>query len=512
MRRDLQAARTPPRKAGFFLPGVVMAMLLSTAFAQEVNLASGKLEGIAMDDGGTAFYGIPYAAAPVGKLRWREPQPVKHWTGVRQARAFAPACAQTAPWLKEAQSEDCLYLNVWAPAQPKDLPVIVWIHGGGFFGGSGSQPEFDGANLARHGAIVVTLNYRLGILGFFAHPDLTAESPVHAAGNQGILDQVAALRWVKNNIAAFGGDPQRVMIVGESAGGASVEVLVASPLARGLFQRAVSQSGTGGLPLGPEEKKNYDKRTAEAKGKAYAKRAGAASLAALRRLSVAELHRIAWSPSTTIDGYAVHDDLGSTYRRRRQNDVPLLVGWNAEEGKDLAPEILATDVFTVGGHRAKAAQLLGHAPSDALLAAYPAASDEQARASIFQLTNDWWGWRLTRWAALQAQFGRARPYVYFFAHRPAEPLNPCTYGCGAGHAAEIRYVFDNLARDRRPWSAEDRKLADQMAQAWVNFARTGDPNGSGLPAWPAYNGTNATVLRIGTQAGLPDLSLFRRSD
>lgn len=477
--------------------------------AQQVHVTGGLVAGTLMDDGSSAFYGIPYAAPPVGTLRWREPQPVIPWTGVKQARAFAPACAQTVAWIKETKSEDCLYLNIWAPPHATKLPVIVWIHGGGYDGGSGAQHAYNGANLARRGAIVVTFNYRLGIFGFFAHPELTAESPVHASGNQGILDQIAALRWVKNNIEGFGGDPGRVMIAGQSAGGSSVQLLMVSPLARGLFQRGVSESGAGGMPLNAAEKSSYDQQAAELKGQAFARSAGATDLAALRSLGVTALQQIAWVPDTSIDGYVLREDLDSAYRHHR-NDVPFMVGWNAEEGKDLAPDILGTAAFTAAHHREQVAKLLGYTPSESLLAAYPGATDEQAKASIVQLTTDWWGWQIAHWAALQAKYGGAKSYVYFFAHQPAAPLKPCGYGCGSGHGAEIRYVFDNLGQDHRAWSVKDRQLAAQLASAWVNFARDGNPNGPGLPAWPPYDGSNATVLRIGEQARLPDLSLFER--
>jgi para-nitrobenzyl esterase len=459
------------------------------------------------------YLGIPFAAPPVGNLRWRAPQPVVPWEGVRQARSYSAACVQTAAWITNPKSEDCLYLNIWASEKARDLPVIVWIHGGGFYGGTGAQPGYDGSNLAKHGAIVVTINYRLGIFGFFAHPELTAESPDRASGNQGIQDQIAALRWVKDNIASFGGDPGRVTIVGESAGGESVAILVASPLAKGLFQRAIAESGNDGLPMTADENGRFDRKAAEATGLAAAKAMGAEHLAALRAMRVEDLQKPTWLPRTMVDGHVLREDLTTTYRNHRQNDVPLLVGWNAEEGKDLAPEILGTGEFKAANHRELVTTLLGHAPSNALLARYPGATDAQAKASIDQLTNDWWGWRMAHWAGLQTKYGQSKAYVYFFAHRPAEPSTPCGYGCGAGHGAEIQYVFDNLDQDRRAWTASDRQLAKRLAATWVNFARTGSPGGTGLPAWPVFDGSTASVMRIGSEADLkphklPDFSLF----
>lgn len=459
------------------------------------------------------YLGVPFAAPPVGNFRWRAPQAVVPWKGVKEARSFSAACAQTAAWITNPKSEDCLYLNIWTPEKARKLPVIVWIHGGGYYGGTAAQPLFNGGNLAKHGAIVVTVNYRLGIFGFFAHPELTAESPDKASGNQGIEDQIAALRWVKHNIAAFGGDPGRVTIMGESAGGESVTILVASPLAMGLFQRAIAQSGNYAMPINSDEDSHFDRGAAEAQGLAFAKAVGAEHLSGLRAMSALALQKAAWSPHPIVDGHILREDLTTTYRHHRENKVPLLVGWNAEEGKDLAPEILGTSDFTAAKHRDLVKKLLGYAPSDALLAAYPGTTNSQAKASINQLTNDWWGWRMWYWAELQTKYGQPKPYVYFFAHRPAEPLTPCGYGCGAGHGAEIPYLFDNLDQDSRPWTRADRQLAARLADTWVNFARTGSPNGRGLPAWPKFDGSKASVLRIGDEAQLklhevPDFSLF----
>ncbi|QBE63200.1 carboxylesterase/lipase family protein [Pseudoduganella lutea] len=501
------------------LAAACLAILSSTAAhaaqpAALVQVTGGEIAG-SQAGAMRSWLGIPFAAPPVGNLRWRAPQPVVPWQGTRQTRSFSAACAQAAAWITHPKSEDCLYLNVWAPDRAEKLPVLVWLHGGGFYGGTAAQPLYDGGNLAKHGAVVVTVNYRLGILGFFAHPELTAESPARASGNQGILDQVAALRWVKDNIAAFGGDPGRVTIMGESAGGESVAILVASPLANGLFQRAIAQSGNDGLPMEAGENHRFDNlAAAEAKGAAFAMAAGANSLAGLRAMSAEALLKPAWLPRTFVDGHLLREDLTTTYRAQRQNDVPLLVGWNAEEGKDLAPEILGTDKFTAASHRELVTKLLGHAPPAAVLAAYPGTTDAQARASIDRLTNDWWGWRMVHWAGLQAKHGRSPSYAYFFAHRPAEPATPCGYGCGAGHGAEIQYVFDNLHLDARAWTAADRQLATRLARTWVAFARIGKPEGDGLPAWPAFDGGNETILRIGGSGNvaLPDFSLFSRRE
>ncbi|WP_230983718.1 carboxylesterase/lipase family protein [Caulobacter rhizosphaerae] len=497
----------------------VLSLLLSHASqaaptTRPVKVSGGAIVG-SVDGPLNEYFGVPFAAPPVGDLRWRAPQPVVPWAGERSARDFSPACAQTATWIPNPKSEDCLYLNLWAPAKAKDLPVIVWIHGGAMDSGAAAVPVQNGANLARRGAVVVTLNYRLGIFGFYASPELSAESPQHVSGNQGVLDQIAALRWVRANIAAFGGDSDRVTIMGNSSGGESVAVLVASPLAKGLFQRAIAESGNDAMPISPQDDHRFDRTpAAEAKGLAFAKAVGAERLADLRRLSVSDLQKQAWSPRVHVDGHLLRADLTTTYRNHDQNDVPLLVGWTAEEGTDLTAFYLDASASTAAGRRDQMAKLLGHPPSDRMLAAYPGATDVQALASINQLTNDWWGWRMVRWAALQARYGRSKSYVYYFAHRPAEPPTPCSWGCGAGHGVEIQYLLDNLAVDPRAWTAEDRRLANQLADTVIRFARTGSPAGEGLPAWPAFDGSNASIRPIGGDAELqahplPDFSVFQ---
>lgn len=478
-----------------------------------LDVSGGKIVGTRQDDF-DEYLGVPFAAPPVDDLRWRAPQPILPWEGQRETRKFSPACAQTATWISNPKSEDCLYLNVWAPRNAKNLPVIVWIHGGGMYGGTAAQPVQHGANLAKRGAIVVTVNYRLGVFGFFAHPELSRESPDHVSGNQGIFDQIAALRWVRDNIAAFGGNPNLVTIMGSSAGGESVGALVASPLAKGLFHRAIAESGNDALPIGPGDSHRFaSKSMAEAKGAAFANEMGAPDIAALRAMSVEQLHQHFWLPRVYMDGHLLHSDMTTLYRKGEQNDVPLLVGWTAEEGKDLAGEILGTTSFTATNHTQLLTELLGQAPSPAILAAYPAATDQQARTSMIQFINDWWGWRMAYWAQLQARYGHSAPYLYYFAHQPTKPVEQCNYGCGAGHGVEIQYLFDNLFVDSRPWSAKDRQLADQLAETVIAFASTGKPTRNGLSAWPAFDGSNASIHVIGNASELkahplPDFSLF----
>lgn len=492
---------------------LALLALAPATHAKPVRVDGGLVEGT-VKAGLRLWQGIPYAAPPVGDLRWRAPQPVVSWTGVRPATAFSPACRQTATWITMPQSEDCLYLNVWAPEAPKGtkLPVMVWIHGGGYYGGTAAQPLFDGAHIARHGVIVVTLNYRLGVFGFFSHPELAAEGKVD--GNQGLLDQIAALRWVKRNIAAFGGDPDRVTVFGESAGSESVAILTTSPLAKGLFQRTIGESGNMAMPIDGRDDKAFGKAAAEADGVALGKALNAPHLADLRKLDTETLIKQPWSPGAIVDGYLVPTDMTAAYKAAQPSRVPLLVGWNADEGKDLAPEILGTSDFSLARYPALVAQLLGHAPSRALLDAYPAKTDAAAKAMLFKLTTDYWSWRIWKWAGLHTAAHSGPTYVYDFVHIPAEPATPCGYGCGAGHGAEIPYVFDQLAQDPRAWNPDDHMMAERLVTYWTNFAKTGNPNGHDLPQWKTFDGSDASVIRLGSDTEvkaaplLPDYGLI----
>jgi para-nitrobenzyl esterase len=497
-----------------FVPAVLASALLCAAApanpaAPMVRTAYGRVAG-EMRDGVKTFLGIPYAAPPVGELRWRAPQAPKPWPGVRQATAYAPVCRQTVDWIREPQSEDCLYLNVWVPAkaEKKPLPVMVWIHGGGFRGGSGSQELFEGAALTHRGVIVVTINYRLGVFGFFAHPELSAEAPDHASGNQGIRDQIAALAWVKRNIAGFGGDPGRITIFGESAGSEAVNLLTVAPPAKGLFQRAIGESGGPGTMA--------DLKTAETRGTALSAAANAARLADLRALSADALAKLPWSAQPNIDGAVLPGNPADVYAAHRQNDVPVLIGWNSEEGVDLAPEMFGTKDFTAANYTAIVKAVIGMDPPPWLLKLYPAATDAEARDSIVRFSTDIMGWQMWQWAKMNRD-GKAKPaYLYHYIHWPAEPATPCGYGCKAGHSAELRFVFDHLGQDARHWTDFDRAMADRIVRYWTNFAKTGDPNGGGLPPWKAFDGTPVSVMQLGgadeikARGAFPDFDLFKR--
>lgn len=445
-------------------------------------------------DGINRYFGIPYAAAPVGENRWHAPQPVKPWKGVKQATEFGPVCVQAVNWIKSPQSEDCLSLNIWAPAKKakRAYPVMIWIHGGGLFGGSGSQFGRDGGDAyVRQGVILVTINYRLGVLGFFAHPELSAESPYRGSGNQGFLDQIAALGWVQHNIKAFGGDANRVTIVGESAGASSVTLLSGSPLAKGLFHGAIAESGmmSGGL----------DRATAEKNGADFAAAHG--GLVALRTMSAEKLIQLpGMILAANVDGYLISDSLEARKAAQQEDAVPFMVGWNADEGKDLAPELLGiTKDFKAADYIPMLKRIMGQNPPAEFLKAYPGNTDAEALESVQRFTTDFiMGMQMWGFAMQQKVIGKAPAYVYYFLHWPVEPTTPCGYGCKAGHGAEIRFAFGQLDQDKRSWSADDRALEAQMVCYWTNFAKTGDPNGASLPRWTAFNGNSDSVLRLGT--------------
>jgi len=468
----------------------------TTAGAQirDAAVTGGRVSGV-VADGITAFKGIPFAAPPVGARRWKAPQPVVKWTGVKTATAFAPGCMQDPALAKlfgapDAVSEDCLYLNVWTPARTaaERLPVMVWIYGGAFTSGMTSIPAYDGAPLAEKGVVLVSASYRVGPFGFLAHPDLSRESG-KGSGNYGLQDQIAALRWVKDNISKFGGDADRVTIFGESAGGISVSMLAASPAAKGLFHRAISESGGS---FGPAKTANEGGATvpslkvAEATGRAFLTRLGAADVDAARALPAETIQKalgggLASGFWPVFDGDVLPGDQYELYRAKRYNDTPILIGTNSDEGVTFVPGAAQPAAFEAAiraGYGAKA---------DAILAAYPHATLMESTQSARNIFRDaTFAWHTWAWALLQSKQNKSKAYVYYFDHRT--PLSPN----GAGHAAEIPYVFRTLGKFTGPAALvgsprpEDRAMSDLMSSYWVNFAKTGDPNGPGLPPWPAF--------------------------
>lgn len=445
--------------------------------------------------GVSAFLGIPYAAPPLGDLRWRPPQPAAAWRGVRSARAFAPACMQTGvsmPGETPPQvGEDCLYLNVWTPSRRRGAraPVMVWIHGGGYTNGSAAMPLYWGDRLARRGVVVVTFGYRLGPFGFLAHPELSAESGHSSSGNYALMDQIAALQWVQRNIEAFGGDPDNVTIFGQSAGAMSVSLLMASPRATGLFDRAIGQSGGVFEPL--QLAPQYQLAQAESDGVAYAQSLGASSLADLRQLPAERVlqGRSGRVSHPVIEPYVLPLSPYEAYVAGRENRVPILVGSNAEEANSLV-DLTRVRAATFADDLTRA---WGALPPQ-LGAAYPFANDTEARVARAGFERDLrFGWDMWAWARLQSRANNAAFY-YRFARRPPFPSDAERSGWGASHFAELWYMFDHLNQEPWAWTESDRDLADTMARYWVNFARSGNPNGPGLPTWPVYQGDAGQVL------------------
>jgi para-nitrobenzyl esterase len=492
----------------------MLTAAVAGAQAAPVPTRGGPIAGVE-ESGNLVYKGIPFAAPPVGRLRWRAPEPAAPWQGVLRATVYRPRCMQVGPNYPggpedEALSEDCLYLNIWKPVSaPQDakLPVMVWIYGGGFQNGSASDPFYRGDNLAKKGVIVVNINYRLGPLGFLAHPELTAESPHHASGNYGLMDMIAALHWVKANIAAFGGDAGTVTIFGQSAGSAAVNLLQASPLARGLFQRAIGESGGAFMP--PETPYGASRlEDAEAEGTVLAQELGARSLAELRALS-ADKVSAAGRMGPDIDGWVIPAPLLDIFAAGRQTDVPILLGYTSGEGDNLVGEPLQATPWKEAIRR----QFGSHA--ERVLAHYPAGTDEEAARSQRLSERDFgFGWAMWTWAALQRRTGRAPVYGYYFDHRLPLPDHEPFRHWGVQHGAEVFYLMQHYVPGWS-WTEEDRRLGDTMASYWTNFARTGDPNGPGLPHWPEYRTTDRKVMHFAdepTVAELPNQEAMKLMD
>ena len=392
---------------------------------------------------------------------------------------------------RQPLSEDCLYLNVWTGAKSagEKLPVLVYIHGGGFQQGSGSVDIYDGEGLAQKGLIVVTINYRLGVFGFFAHPELTKESAHQVSGNYGLLDQIAALEWVHRNIEAFGGDPGNVTIDGQSAGAHSINYLVATPLTHGLIQRAISESGgmfiptTPGVTDGLASGQTPYLKDAEAQGLKFAENHKAATIAALRAMPAKELMGRGATGTPVVDGYVLPSDVYTIFATGKQNDIPMIVGWNSGDGTPFAGN--SGFPATAAGFPEAAQKRFGTMAPD-FLKAFPVKTDEDAvHAQAAVARDQMFAWSSRTWGRLQAKTGKSKIYLYYWDHVP--PGRPESAAFGAFHSSEITYAQNNLSTWDLPWTSEDRKLADTMSSYWVNFAKTGSPNVAGLPAWPDFN-------------------------
>lgn len=494
----------------------------ATATSTEIRIDTGRVEGKVLASGIRAYLGIPYAAPPVRELRWKAPQPIKGWTGIYHADRFGPQCVQPMRNAlanqysgAEAISEDCLTLNVWAKPGLKNAPVIVYIHGGAFFIGASSMPLYGGEAVAEQGAVFVNFNYRLGTLGFLAHPELSVESSTKTSGNYGFQDQIAALQWVKRNVARFGGDPDNVTIAGQSAGSMSVLALQASPLTRGLFQRAIGMSGGqigGAIPM-PALK------DAEQEGAKFQSILKAKSLAEMRALPADRLAppRTPGSPAIgpNQDGYVLPKSLEDIFAAGAQNDVPLLLGFTKDESFGGLGAVSGLEDY-----RVKAQQRFGDLTAE-FLALYPASNDAEAKAQARAADRDGsMAVSMQAWSLAQFGSGRAPIYTYEFtrSHSYAEgvkfsDLDPAT--AGAYHTSEVPFWLGTLDsfnqfRTTRDWTADDRAMSRAMVAALVRFARTGNP-GDAAVKWPTYNPAEPMLMRIGTSiqpAVWPDVRKF----
>ena len=466
-----------------------------------VTIASGQIEGTTNATSDIKiFKGIPFAAPPVGDLRWKAPQPVASWKGVRTCTTYSASPMQASPtpfmcWSeeflipKEPISEDCLYLNVWtgATSTNEKRPVLIYIYGGGFMSGGSACPIYDGEAMAKKGVILVNINYRVGVFGFLAHPELSNEADYHASGNYALLDMIAALRWVQKNISAFGGDPNKVTIAGQSAGAFGVNFLTASPLAKGLFHGAIAESGARFYDS-PFRKNMSVLKTAEEEGITFAKSLNCNSLAELRAKPANEILKAGGGfNSPLIDNYLLTDKIADTYAKGKQNNVPVLMGWNED---DLVGNSKPT---TPAAFKEQIQKRFGDSSVD-FLKAYAATTDREATQSQSAMMRDeFFGIQMYAWAKAQTKVG-SKAFVYNF-NRKLPAYSPET-DFGAFHTGEVVYAYNNLKTVNRPWTDTDYKIADVMSDYWINFVKTGDPNGKGLPAWDAYDAVNEKVMVI----------------
>lgn len=515
---------------------ISLFVLVSVGIAQDrtepVAIKSGRIVGLCLGENKDVrvFKGIPYAAPPIGRLRWKPPQPVQPWPEDRDCTKFGPACPQPnllgpLGFKSERFSEDCLYLNVWTAAKSVDeqRPVMMWIHGGGNIEGSSERPAYDGEALARKGVVVVTINYRLGIFGYLAHPLLSKESPKYVSGNYGLLDQIAALQWIRQNIGTFGGDPDCVTIFGESAGSSNVVFLMGSPLAKGLFHRAVAQSGSALRRNRHLREQWYGQESMEEQGVRIVREAGwtVDSLEALRAFDSETFLKGSQTESAIgllvgknryspgVDGWVVPDDLIRIFAEGKQNDVPLITGSNGDEGTIFITKPAIKDVE---GYRASARKTFGPF-SEQILALYPVNDSGEILRVLCDLTGDLMFVCNARHLARTAQTGRSKAYLY---HSTMRWPGPVFARFGAFHGAEIPFVFDNLHKVRTPFDEKYKALANIMSNYWVQFAKTGDPNKIGVMRWPAYNpGTDQYVefgdeIKVGQGLRKEKCDLFDR--
>lgn len=515
-REDRPAAsgqREPKLSRRYLLAFVALFAAASSAASDPVRVTGGLLKGTTHSDTGVRIYrGIPFAAAPIGDRRWKPPAPPEPWDGIREADEWGARCTQGTMFgsplvtRDEAMQEDCLYLNVWTPARAADekLPVLVVFHGGGFASGSASEPRTDGEWFAEQGIVVVEPNYRLGLFGFLAHPELSDESGGRGSGAYGLLDQVAALEWVHNNVAAFGGDPNNVTINGESAGSLSVSAHMASPLSRDLVHKAIGQSGAF-LPSPSDSMALTTLAEKERDGIRFAESVGAESLADLRRMPADELleavmsRNAGWGWGPGVDGYFLDRPVAEVYAAGNQADIPLLAGWtSAELGTTIA---FAPDKPTVDSFAAGLADTFGERAAQAA-EVYRARTDEEAMRAAAALASDLFiAYSTWKWIEVHAATGSAPVYRYRFDRTiPSDPASRF----GAIHAADIEYAFNTLPSKQADWQPADRRVATTMATAFANFVRTGNPNGDGVPRWPEFGASGQVMVFDSVPAARPE--------
>lgn len=484
-----------------------LTLLSCSVFAQTiVKTANGKVEGYEKDNV-RIFKGIPFATPPVGDFRWKAPQPPKNWTGVKKCTEFSASPIQNKPqpfycWTEEfiakpePLSEDCLYLNIWTTAKKSQkMPVFVWIYGGGLSSGSANCDIYDGTEMAKKGVVYVSINYRVGVLGFMAHPELTKESGYNASGNYGFLDQIAALKWIQKNIVAFGGDPNNVTIAGQSAGAFSVNALIASPLAKGLFHKAILQSGGLLSRLLSQDLTNSEKQ-----GTKFMELAKCNSIAELRKLSAEDIQKLSNNQAAgrfgvTMDDYVLPKNILEHFKQGKHNQVPILAGWVTGDGS-----LLGSPNITLEAYKKEVQNRYGD-KSETYLSIFPASNDDEAKAAKQKQG-------LINFAAmpshLLAIYTNKPSYLYQFSHVPPDKPNFPNYG--AFHTSEVPYALHTLHTWARPWQQFDRDLENVISTYWVNFAKTGNPNGTGLPEWKIYDKKVGNIMSFGdkvaTQAGL----------
>ncbi len=512
------------RRVAFLVAAGAVAIVTARTSAmipEQVKVETGLLSGATATTQPSvrAFKGIPFAAPPLGENRWRAPQPAAKWDGVRNADAFGAPCAAGAPGgrggarggargagapapaagpqREPARSEDCLYLNVWTSAKSAGdrRPVMVWIYGGGFTGGSGGMAWYDGENLAAKGPVIVTFNYRLGALGFFAHPDLAKESGHSGSGNYGMMDSLAALQWVKRNIAAFGGDPNNVTVAGESAGANMIGAIVASPQAKGLFHRAIAESGGWmGLTLA----RMRTSAEAQAAGAKAVEALGVKTMAELRARPLDELTGLT-SAGIVVDGYMIPEDASFTFTNGKQNAVDVLTGSNKDEanfgicGPNVGLNGRGGATLTLDAFKSAAERKFGEMAGQ-YLQLYPAATDADAQRVAHEACADEINWNMRQWAAAQAKLGK-KAYTYFFTR--IQTVNGAPSPQGATHTAEISFAWNNpKGQATQTWNDVDTRLADAMSSYWVNFITSGDPNGNGLPQWPRFKDVATSKVMV----------------